>query len=541
MNLANVTPLPIGKPAEVLENLTDTQVSTLAGHTLSLINLTSTDTNRGTHYSTKEEFEQARESLHREVFVLDRSIYGCVFCLGGVTDFSKQQAVMTLLSNPWSENGAYVLSPLEENQILDKLIYSLPANRMMNLFRDFRGNRVNNSRTRWAILPKILNSGNLELWSVKYRRKMKNALEHALNKRTTSIIKSILTKDMGKWSTKEHRIIDERLRKFYSHTSRGDLNVLECVSFALGNDLFMEKPYSMRLFKKFQDAREDLNLGKGLPPEVLEGIRSTYHTDVQKEKILDLTKDTLTAKQAKSVQKRAKAAGVKVAFDPNRYPIVDLFIYAYEMGWTDAIGKAIAEKAKKAARGMPIRYNRIGVLIDDSFSMTGSKQQAMRPISIALATRDMLANVAKDVDYATASGRDSFPDNKPLIRPSGPTSLSRGLITLLKQSPDAVFILSDGYENAPAGRTAELMDAVRKIGIKTPIYMFNPVASAESGEGIRSLGDKIMPLPISTPENVGALMFKAALEADPRRGLLALVGTVFPKLLESKGGGRIAR
>lgn len=531
MNELDVTSLPIGKPAEVLESLSDTQVSALADHTLSLINLTTTDTNRGTHYSSKEEFEQARESLHREVFVVDRTVYGCVFCLGGVTDFSKQQAVMTLLSNPWNQNGSYILSSLEENQILDRLIYSLPANRMMNLFRDFRGNRVNNSRTRWAILPKILNSGNLELWSVKYRRKVKNALEHALNKRTTSIIKSILAKDMGDWSTKEHHIVNDRVRKYSPPSTENDIDVLECVSFALGNEVFMGGAYTKGLFKKFFNAREDLNLGKGLPPEVLEGIRSTYHPNIEKGKILDLTKDTLTAKQSKNVQKRAKAAGVKVEFDPMRHSIVDLFIYAFEMGWTDKIGRAVTAKAKKAARGMPIRYNKIGILLDDSFSMSGSKEQQMRPISIALATREMLQYTADKVYCECCAGGLSYPSDIPLIRPKGHTTLARSLISLLELSPDAIFILSDGYENAPAGRTAEVMDAVREIGITTPVYMFNPVASAESVEGIRSLGDNIMPLPISTPESIGALMFKAALEADPRRGLLALIGTVFPKLL----------
>ncbi len=71
-------------------------------------------------------------------------------------------------------------------------------------------------------------------------------------------------------------------------------------------------------------------------------------------------------------------------------------------------------------------------------------------------------------------------DSYELVEPSGDTSLAAGLVQLLKSDPDVVFVLSDGYENAPAGRFGKTVAAVRRIGIQTPIHQFTPVFAAES-------------------------------------------------------------
>ena len=76
-----------------------------------------------------------------------------------------------------------------------------------------------------------------------------------------------------------------------------------------------------------------------------------------------------------------------------------------------------------------------------------------------------------------------------LIEPAGDTSLAAGLVALLKREPDVVFVLTDGYENAPAGRFAEVIRSVRRMGVETPIHQFSPVFAAEA-RGIRSLCER---------------------------------------------------
>src|SRR5262249_34293375 len=106
------------------------------------------------------------------------------------------------------------------------------------------------------------------------------------------------------------------------------------------------------------------------------------------------------------------------------------------------------------------------------------------------------------------------------------------LFQVLELIPEAVFVISDGYENRPAGRFAELVAELRRIGINTPIYHLNPVFAAES-EGVRELCSGLVPtLPVSRPEGLGIAMIRGMLSADPARGIAALVRMALPSIQE---------
>jgi hypothetical protein len=120
-----------------------------------------------------------------------------------------------------------------------------------------------------------------------------------------------------------------------------------------------------------------------------------------------------------------------------------------------------------------------------------------------------------------------------LTDPAGDTSMGASLIALLKHDPDVVFVLTDGYENAPAGRFAEVVRAVRRMGVETPIHQFSPVFAAEA-RGIRSLCATVPGLPVGKPEAIGLGLLKALFEADVDRGAAALLGMVRP-MIEAAG------
>ena len=273
------------------------------------------------------------------------------------------------------------------------------------------------------------------------------SLEHCWGKRDTGIIKSILAKKRR--SQKEKDIIQSLIGKHV--IKKSDIpKVCECVCFILGN----KGEYNLPLFKAFGDAKVDLSAGSKLPMEVLQGLRGTYHGNVPKEEILKLTAKTMTQKERKNVQKRAKAAGVKVVFDPMSQPLVELYIYAFEMGMDDDIRSAIKKKARNAALALPFSFGRVGVLVDDSESMRGSEEQKLKPMATALACRDMFALTGQKFYIANASGRTVSITE--LIRPGGETDLADALVDLLEEEPESIFIISDGYENAPSGRINEV-------------------------------------------------------------------------------------
>jgi hypothetical protein len=151
-------------------------------------------------------------------------------------------------------------------------------------------------------------------------------------------------------------------------------------------------------------------------------------------------------------------------------------------------------------------------------------------MAMALATKDVLSYTGDNCVVVTAQKTSS----RQLRSPEGCTELASGMLDLLESKVDAVFILSDGYENSPAGRLAEVLRLVRKIGNNTPVYHINPVVASESKGLIKQLAEDIPVVSLSKPEQLGMILLKSMLDNDPKRGIQGLLGMVLP--LIEKGG-----
>lgn len=484
----------------------------------SFLDSAATSTGRGTFYNSREEQVAAVEVAHRDLFDIDRDVYTASLMLPGVTDYSRQIGVRRLLQT--SRNGG-ILPAEFEAAAMTQLVRGLPAQRMLKLFGMLRRARINNARTRRLILSEILGADGLEFWAVKYREKLRVALTHAWGHRTASVLRSVLAKSPDSRTEKESQIIRQNMSRFVRNGVVGRPDVIDkteqCVRFVLGD----EESVTLNRLAAYRDAKLNFDRGAILPPETMEGLRSRYHKDRTSAEVLELTKSQLTTGQKIAVQRKAQQSGVKVQFDPAKYDAVRLYLYAFEMGMTDAIRQALRDKAEAAASRLPVQFGQVGVLIDTSQSMIGHDTQARRPIATALALRDLLEATA---DHAVVTNSDGQAiDSYELVEPSGDTSLATGLVQLLKFEPDIVFVLSDGYENAPAGRFGETVAAVRRIGIQTPIHQFTPVFAAES-KGVRTLSDSVVAMPVSNPEAIGLGLLKALIETDVDRGVAALLG-----------------
>lgn len=484
-----------------------------------------TATARATFYNKKGEQEKAVTDLHKNLFVMDRGIYSLCLLLPGINDYAKQVGMGVLLDNARPQDLQSLLDVGQEGKVLAYLSRFMPPQRLFKLYAELRQNRVNNARTKKLILRSILSSPKVDFWAIKYRFKLRRALEHAWDKRMTGIIRAILAKVHGaakiELEQKEQNILRQHIDKF-AVGSRFDMaTVRECVAFILGHESRLTVP----LFQSYRSARTDLTKGKGLPLSNLNYLRSRFHKDSPVSVILEVAKDTMTNTEKREVQRQAKEAKVEIKFDPMTADAVKLYIYAYEMGMTDDIEKALEQKARKAAESLFAKHDKVGIVVDTSESMRGHSTQAMRPIAIALATRDMLVASAKEayVEHCGGYEKDG------LIRPSGDTSLAEGLLRVLKKGPQAVFVFSDGYENAPAGRFAEVVQAVRNIGINTPIYQISPVMTAE-GAGVRQLCEDVPSLPLSKPEAINIAVVKTMLQANLVQGLIGLATVALPRL-----------
>lgn len=478
-----------------------------------------TSTGRATTYNTRKEQEEAAEQIHKNLYSIDRGIYGAALMLRGTTDYTTMLGVFNLLANNYAK-GRSLLPLYVETRLINYLMQGLPPQRMLNLLLKLKNKGINNARTRKLALKLLLNNPKLEYWSVKYRNKIRKALKHIWGKRTTSIIKSILLRKKEEWDSKEKAIIKKHIDKYRIGDSS---KIYEFVSFILGNIT----QFSSDLLKARVEAAQDFEKGKILPREVMEGLRSVYHKDRTPGEVLKLTKETLTTKEKMKTQKKAKKHGVSVAFDVTKQNAVDLYIHAFETGMTEEIKEALKTKASQAATAIPVRFKNVGILVDASGSAFGNKTQKLRPMAITLATRDMLAaaNDVVNVNYVGGKQRDG------LIYPAGETNLAKGLVELLRQEPEAVFIVSDGYENAPAGRVNEVIKALKKIGNTTPIYQISPVMGAETS-GLRILSEDIARIPLNDPKSISLGMVKVMLETNLEQGLMGLFNMTIRPLLE---------
>jgi len=514
------------------EDLEITEAKQLANDVLALMNFVSADTKKGTHYQSETNIEEARKTVYQKVFMADRALFGCIVCMSGTkNDFAKQNAVKAYLANSWNTATKSSLPFEKEQDFIDLFIKETQVNRVLNMFVELAEQRINNSRTRKAALSYILGSRSLPLWSVKYRAKLQRILTHCWNLRYKNVLYRILrnkstNKLKKRFSDKEKTFLYQDVLK-HKHAALKDIEAIECIAFILGID----GDYKVPLLKAFFDARTDLKAGKNLPMEILEGIRSTYHKDVPKEEVIKLTARKMTQKQKKNLQRTAQKAGVAVTFNPMAFTMTELFIYAYEMGMTEAIKKAIEVKAGKLANTFPIRYENIGILIDASKSMEGSKQQPLKPIATAQAMREVLIKSASTGVIKVAGG---FKGKDDLIVPAHSTSLAKQLIQLMKQNLDAIFVISDGYENSPSGRMDEVMRIARHIGITTPVYHVNPVVASESATGMRRFSQSIPVLPCANPEGVALSFLKPMLETDPVNGLKTLVNMTLSMIEKTK-------
>lgn len=518
VNFSNIEKVPAQELTEKFTNFLD-----IAG----------TATNRASYYNTKKEQQDATIAVHDAIFNLDRGLYSTLLLLNGTTDYNRQIGLANLLKSP--VNGDTLLPEEYERKIIDYMTNELNAPRLLRTFIGFKELKINNARTRKLILKSILAESNLPLWSVKYRTKVRNVLQHAWGVKTASIVNAILKKNPNDWNDKEKNIINKNVNR-YIPEGIAPVKVYDSIRFAFGD----ENNLSLDVHKAYIEAKGDIEAGKILPPEVLEGIRSTYHKDLPKEKVLEITKEVMTKTQKMTVQRKAKEAGVKIDMNPMDYDIVRLYIYAFEMGMTDEIMEALNKKAKEIAKKLPFSFDNISIILDNSDSMKGDASQKNRPISIALALRDVFEAMAKEsiTRYSNLNPTDCVKESKVtneciLISPTGATDYARELVEAVQDDPDAIFIITDGYENSPSGRVAEVMDRLKGLGVTIPIYQINPVMSAEAS-GVRNLSEHIPTLPVNNPKAIGLGMIKAMIGNDVKQAIKGLLSMTVPLLAEPK-------
>ena len=189
-----------------------------------------------------------------------------------------------------------------------------------------------------------------------------------------------------------------------------------------------------------------------------------------------------------------------------------LYKTGYETGWTAELKDAIDKLAEKK-RITNFFYQNIGIVLDNSNSMRGHKQESKNtPKAVANFTARVLGKSATKATVVTTEGLS--------------TDLATAFVDLLRKEEeigsdfDAIFFLTDGYENVYDGLTNEVLSVYfEATGRNTPVFQVSPITGAEMGGNVRKLGETVVTMAINNPSALQPQITARLLEVDTKRWL----------------------
>ncbi|WP_329221779.1 hypothetical protein [Streptomyces microflavus] len=423
--------------------------------------------------------------LHAYVRVNYRRVYASSLALD-INDHNALRIVLGLLE---TSGEASAEERRTEGRLIAARLALLPPQRVYRLFGEVRRAGINNRRTRAIMRDWLAARPDLGHDAVKYRGGVKAAARHIHLRcpegaEPLAEVGAFLFRP-GRLPRYEHRLLDAWRRAHYEQGAVAELPFTVAEGFAARHGM-----------------KREVFLKRAAPRMTrLERLRT--HSVTQRPEI-DLTVMPLT---------RLALYVLSLPFEQRAARRTEL---------TGALRTA----ARRAAGGHAGSWGRVHAVLDDSFSSSGSGQKRRRPLAVALACHHLLEALAAPGAYRGlwTSGRgDAL-----LVRPWGPTPLGMRVLDALEPgpggaAPDRLVIVSDGWDNAPAGLAGEVLRVWRKRldpGRRTAVVHVNPIYDAD-GFDVRRLAAGVPTAGIRDAEDLPALV-EIARFAEGRTGAAEL-------------------
>jgi len=522
-----------------MENLVLTQnmLSTVKQSLIEGLTIASGSKSNATYYHSKDEQMKAIHGQIKNMYKLSKELPLIIASQKGVTGRFVSEVLLNEFKQTLRGGACNIVNPIDwyDNGLSDKAVLSALNNLnedngfpyALRLFVDLKNTKVNNERSRKIILGFIWGQSNLEFYVIKYGNKIAQILKHVYGVKKTSILLSIAQKQVNihganlVGTQKEINIVNYTILKYFNGDS---IRAFKLLLFLFKKVNFEYDSIEFPLLSEYQKAKSDITNVSNVPEEVLLGLISNvrhpqYHTmwstDLQKEATKGMirknVKVTSVNQQVRQTKSTAKLGVVKTVNLQKVTDFLALYKTGYEVGWNEELLIAINELAeKKKIDGF--YYQNIGIIVDDSVSMTGHKAESKNtPRAIADFTGKVLMASARDAVLVTT--KDEV------------TDLASSFIELLKDENtakpyDAIFILTDGYENAYDGLTNEVISIWKtETGSQIPMFQISPITSAEMGANVRKLGEGVVTMAINNPIALQPQITARLLEIDTKRWL----------------------
>ena len=520
-----------------MENLvlSQTMVSKVKQSLIDGLTIASGAKSSATYYHGKDEQMKAIQTQILNLYKLSKELPLIIASQKGATGRFVSEVLLNEFKQTLKGGACNIVNPIDwyDNGLSDKAVLSALNNLgenglpyVLRLFVDLKNARVNNERTRKIVLGFIWGQDNLEFYAMKYRNKIAQILRHTYGIKKTSILLSIAQKQSytnGLFdSDKELSIANELILKYFNGDS---IRAFKLLLFLFKKNGVEYGVNEFPILSEYQKAQTDITNISVIPEEVLLGLISSvkhpqYHnmwsTDIQKEAtkamIRNNVKVTSINQQVRQTKSTAKLGVQKHVEIEKATDFLALYKTGYETGsFTPTLVGAINELAKKK-KITGFHYQNIGIILDDSVSMTGHKAESKNtPRAIADFTSKVLTESTKESVLVKTNDET--------------TDIATSFIELLKyENPrkayDAIFILTDGYENAYDGLTNEVISIYRQeIGNQVSIFQISPITGAEMGANVRPLGQGVVTTAINNPIAIQPQISARLLEIDTKRWL----------------------
>ncbi len=414
-------------------------------------------TSQNEFYSSSSKQSVSVEFLHLYFLHNYRRVYSR-FLATTINDFNKTKIVENLLHAGTPTNPD---AKAEENALIGAAIDALPPQRVYRLFTALTSRRVNNRRTR-AVMKRFVNRRDHQFDAVKYRRKLRKVARHA------------------------HLEFPDETHQFLFPKP--------------GN----KTPYKTEIYETFRQAHYSNDALYQLPFTVAQGL-------AQKKGIsqANLLKNSqrMTAAERLKYQNVAQKSKVSLSVDLHRAGLTKLSIYICSLTLKERkaryreLDTAMRNAARRAHASSPYQMGNVVAVLDRSFSTTSSYQKRNRPLALALAVSYLLEEVASTLHRIWTPALNDVSLN---VVPFGQTNLARPVLASLKHKPDSVIIVSDGFENAPAGLVGQAVETFVdscERGDTTSFVHLNPVFDSENYQP-KTLGQAIPTVGIRNAEDL---------------------------------------
>jgi len=515
--------------------LTNSSIAKIKSSIVEGLETASGSRSSATYYHSKDEQMKAIKAQTKNLYNVSKELPLIIASQKGATGRFVSEVLLNEFKSTSRGGACNIVNPIDwyDNGLSDKAVLSALSNLAENglpyvlrLFVDMKEAKVNNERSRKIMLGFLWGQDNLEFYSLKYRNKIAEALRHVYGQKITSVLLSIAQKNTGLQTQvligneKELAIVNDHILKYYNGTPDQAFKLLLFLFKKDSGVSYNELP----LLAEYQKAKVNIVGIKTVPEEILLGLISNkkhpqyatmWATELQRQstKALIRTNVEVTSvnQQVRQTKSTAKLGVEKVVDLEKATDFMALYKTGFETSFTPEIGNAISKLAD-AKKIEGFFYQSIGIICDDSASMAGNKNESKNtPLAIADFTSKVLVRSTKTHNVVHTDGFS--------------TDIASAFVKLLKGEStdhpyDAIFILTDGYENSYDGLTNEVITIFQQeTNRNIPIFQISPMVSAEMGANVRKLGDGVVTMAVNNPNAIMPQINARLLEVDAKRWL----------------------